>query len=54
MIILAGIVIGAALGLRNARSRGGNRLDQAQYGAVGGIIGAILGMVLTIGVERLF
>jgi hypothetical protein len=53
MIILAGLVIGAAIGARNAVRRAGNRLDIAQYTAVGGLIGAMLGTIGTIVVERL-
>ena len=54
MIVLAGIVIGAALGVHRARKGGGNRLDMAQYGAVWGIIGGLIGLFLTIGLERMF
>lgn len=53
MIVIAGIVIGAGLGWQNARRRNGSRLDQAQYAAVGAIIGAILSLALAIGIERL-
>jgi flagellar motor component MotA len=37
----------------NARKRGGNRLDMAQYAGVWGIIGALLGLIATIAVERM-
>jgi len=53
MIIIAGVLIGAVLGALTARRRGGNGFDIAQYAAVWGLIGAILGMFATIGVERL-
>lgn len=53
MIILAFLLIGAGIGARNARARGGNRLDMAQYAGVGAIIGAILGVAATIAIERL-
>ena len=53
MIVLAGLAFGALMGVRMARTRGGNRLDMVQYGAVFGIIGAILGLFLTIGLERI-
>jgi len=53
MIIIAGIVIGALLGAANARRRGGSGFDIAQYAAVWGIIGAILGMFATVGIERM-
>ena len=53
MIVIAGILIGAGLGWRSARRLRGSRLDQAQYAAVGAIIGAILGLALAIGIQRL-
>ncbi|WP_323036740.1 hypothetical protein [Pararhodobacter sp.] len=53
MVILAGILIGAILGIVYVRRRNGNGFDVAQYAAVWGIIGAILGVVATIGIERL-
>lgn len=53
MIIFAGILIGAGLGWRNASKRGGNRLDQAQYAAVGALIGMVLGLAASIIVERM-
>ncbi|MFN3953004.1 MAG: hypothetical protein ACK4LQ_01035 [Pararhodobacter sp.] len=52
MIIIAGIVSGAAWGAVHARKRGGSGFDIAQYAAVWGIIGAILGTFATIGLER--
>jgi uncharacterized protein YqgC (DUF456 family) len=53
MIVLAGLLGGAAFGAWQAKRRGGNRLDMAQYGAVHGIIGAIVGLFVTIGIERM-
>ncbi|WP_333830163.1 hypothetical protein [Pararhodobacter sp.] len=53
MIIIAGIIIGALIGAANARKRNGSGLDITQYAAVGGIIGGILGMFATIGIERM-
>ncbi|MGY6536726.1 MAG: hypothetical protein ACXIVG_15410 [Pararhodobacter sp.] len=53
MIILAGLIIGAVWGVLHARRRNGSRLDMVQYGAVWGIIGGLLGVAATIGVERL-
>lgn len=52
MIVLAGLVIGGYWGVALARRRGGNRLDMAQYGGVFAIIGAVVGLFLTIGVEK--
>lgn len=53
MIVLVGVVVGAALGVLSAKRRGGNRLDMAQYGAVWGIIGGLVGLFATIGLERI-
>ncbi|MBK5926109.1 hypothetical protein [Rhodobaculum claviforme] len=53
MIVLAGLIAGGVLGLSSARRRGGNRLDLAQYTAVGAILGGILGLFATIGIERM-
>jgi hypothetical protein len=52
MIVLAGLVLGAALGANLARKRGGNRLDMAQYGAAFAIAFMLLGLFLTIFIER--
>lgn len=53
MILIVSAALGAGLGWRSARARGGNRLDLAQYAGVGAIIGALVGLFLTIGVERM-
>jgi len=53
MIIIAGLVIGAVWGVIYVRRRNGSGFDIAQYAAVWGIIGTIIGVILTIGVERL-
>jgi hypothetical protein len=53
MIVIFGAFAGAILGWRNASKRGGNRLDIAQYAGVGAIVGALLGLFATIGVERM-
>jgi hypothetical protein len=53
MIVIGGSVIGALIGWRNATKRGGNRLDIAQYAGVGVIVGGLLGLFATIGVERM-
>ncbi|MCB1405068.1 MAG: hypothetical protein KDK01_02105 [Rhodobacteraceae bacterium] len=53
MIIIAGLLIGAIWGVIYVRRRNGRGFDIAQYAAVWGLIGAILGVVATIGVERL-
>ncbi|MFN7003699.1 MAG: hypothetical protein ACK4NW_09750 [Roseinatronobacter sp.] len=53
MIVIIGAVVGLALGLRNATKAGGDTKDRAQYAAVGAIIGALLGLFATIGLEKL-
>ena len=53
MIILASAVFGILLGIANARKRKGNRLDMAQYAAGYGIAFLLLGVVLTIIIERI-
>lgn len=49
MIIIAGLGIGIVWGLIYVRRRGGSGLDMAQYAAVWGIIGTLLGIVISIG-----
>ena len=53
MILIFGAFAGALAGWRSAAKRGGNRLDIAQYAGVGAIIGALLGLFATIGLERM-
>lgn len=50
---LAGLLIGAVWGALRARSRGGNRLDMAQWGAAHGVALAVLGLFLLIILSRL-
>lgn len=45
MLPLVAFLIGFAFGWQRARARGGNRLDQLQYGAVHGIIFALVAFV---------
>ncbi|MFC7704909.1 hypothetical protein ACFQXB_11950 [Plastorhodobacter daqingensis] len=54
MIVLAGIVIGAIIGVMQARKRQGNRLDMAQYAAAWAIFLALIGVFITIFAERMF
>ncbi len=53
MIVLAGIAIGVIIGLMKARSRGGNGFDKAQYATVWAILLGLLGLFVTIVVERM-
>jgi hypothetical protein len=52
MIVIGGMILGAAVGWRGAVKRGGNRMDIAQYAGVGVIAGGLLGLFATIGVEK--
>ncbi|WP_167852637.1 hypothetical protein [Pseudotabrizicola sediminis] len=52
MIVLAGLVLGAIFGAYTARKRGGNRLDMAQYAAGYAIALMLLGLFVTIFIER--
>jgi UPF0716 family protein affecting phage T7 exclusion len=54
MIVLAGLLLGAVTGAALARKRGGKVLDQLQYAAGYGIAFCILGLFLTIFIERLY
>ncbi|MDZ4135259.1 MAG: hypothetical protein U1D06_06640 [Paracoccaceae bacterium] len=53
MIVLAGAILGALTGAFVARRRGGRGLDQLQYGAGFGIAFALLGLFITIFIERM-
>lgn len=53
MIVAAGAIIGALWGGILAKRRQGNRLDIAQYAAGFAIAGLLLGLILTILIERL-
>ena len=53
MIILASTLGGAIWGVMHVRKRGGTGLDMAQYGAVWGMIGGVLGVAATIALERM-
>ena len=49
---LGGLVLGALLGAWRARGAGGTRLDLLQWAAVGGILGALIGLFVLIGISR--
>ncbi len=53
MIVLAGLAFGALFGAMLAKKRGGKGLDMAQYAAGFGIAFGLLGMFLTIFIERM-
>ena len=53
MIVLAGLVLGALAGANIARKRGGKSLDMLQYAAGFGIAFALVGMFVTIILERM-
>jgi hypothetical protein len=52
MIVIAGLVLGAVFGAASAAKGGGKRLDMLQYAAAYGIAFGLLGVVLTIIIER--
>lgn len=53
MIVIFGIVAGALWGGWNAKQRRGDRKDIAQYSGVGAIVGGLVGLFVTIGLEKL-
>lgn len=53
MIVIIAAVLGALLGYWQAFRRGGNGFDRAQYAAVYGIVFAIIGLFLTLAIDRL-
>jgi uncharacterized membrane protein YfcA len=54
MIVLAGCILGASLGAWTARKRGGKWLDALQYGAGYAIAFMLIGLFLTIFIERMY
>ncbi|WP_198666150.1 hypothetical protein [Tropicimonas sp. IMCC34043] len=53
MIVILAALIGAIRGVFVARARGGTRLDMAQYGAGYAIAFALIGVFVTIFLERM-
>ena len=53
MIVLASLVLGVLYGVFAARRRKGNRLDMLQYAAGYGIAFTIVGVFVTLGIDRL-
>jgi hypothetical protein len=53
MLPLIAFLLGFAFGWQRARGRGGDRLDQLQYGAVHGILFALVAFAAIVVFERL-
>lgn len=53
MIVIFGAFAGGAMGFFSARKAAGDVKDKAQYTAVGAIIGSLLGLFATIGLEKI-
>ena len=53
MIVIVAFLFGVALGVGVAWRKQGDRLDMAQYGAIFGIGFAVLGVFLTVALERM-
>lgn len=53
MIVIAGLVLGAAGGTLLAQRRGGKALDLLHYGAVYGIAFGVLGLLATVFIDRM-
>lgn len=53
MIVLGGMLLGAVLGAALAHKRGGKLLDKLQYAAGFGIAFAMLGLFITVFVNRM-
>lgn len=52
MIVIAGMLLGALFGANLARKRRGSRLDIAHYAAAFGIGFALLGLLVTLLIDR--
>ena len=52
MLIIAFALIGILLGIRSASRHGGNLKDKCQYAAVFGIVMALVGLFVTIGLTQ--
>ena len=53
MIVIAGALFGACLGALRARNRGGRGIDMLQYGAAHAIALALIGVFITIAIDRM-
>ena len=54
MIVIGGFILGAVIGATIALRRGGRKLDALQYGAGFAILFTLLGLFLTIFLERTY
>jgi hypothetical protein len=52
MIIAAGLILGVLTGAFTAKRRSGNKLDMLQYSAGYGIAFCLIGVIVTIALER--
>ena len=52
MIVIGGLLIGAALGVFTAKKRNGSLADVLQYGAVYAIAFGLLGLIVTLVLDR--
>jgi hypothetical protein len=53
MFVIGGLILGAIGGGLRAKARGGKRADIAQYAAVYGLLFGVLGLFLTIALDRM-
>jgi len=53
MIVIASAILGAIIGTLTAKRRKGSRADMWQYGTVYAIAFALIGLILTIAIEKL-
>lgn len=52
MIVIAGLIVGITVGIVQAKRRGGNGMDMAQYAAAYGIGFCLLGVLATLLLTR--
>ncbi len=53
MIVIGGFILGAIIGALSARRQQGRAVDIAQYAFVHGLLLAVIGLFLTIAIDRL-
>lgn len=53
MIVIGGFILGAILGATTALRRGGRNLDALQYGAGFAILFTLIGLFVTIFIDRM-